>query len=132
MNEIEQLIEKYLDGDTTHAEELQLRQYFARQQEIPEEWKAFSALFSYIDEKEQPRRRTVYLSHHSLWWTAVAAVVVGMVTLVIAWPKGDQAYAVINGQRTTDTEVIMREAELALQMVASDDNETFDALQFMN
>ena len=72
------------------------------------------------------------LSHHSLWWTAVAAVVVGMVILVIAWPKGDQAFAVINGQRTTDTEVIMREAELALQMVASDDNETFDALQFMN
>ena len=52
MNEIEQLIEKYLDGDTTHAEELQLRQFFARQREIPGEWQAVSALFSYIDDKE--------------------------------------------------------------------------------
>lgn len=47
--EIEQLIEKYLDGTTTNAEENRLRRYFAEMpaDDIPEEWRVYKALFAW-------------------------------------------------------------------------------------
>lgn len=47
--ETELLIEKYLDGMTTNAEEDRLRRYFAEMpaEEVPEEWRVYKALFAW-------------------------------------------------------------------------------------
>lgn len=47
--EIEILIEKYLDGMTTNAEENRLRRYFAEvpTDDMPEEWRVYKALFAW-------------------------------------------------------------------------------------
>lgn len=47
--ETEILIEKYLDGMTTNAEEDRLRRYFAEMpaDEVPEEWRVYKALFAW-------------------------------------------------------------------------------------
>lgn len=47
--EIEILIEKYLDGTTTNAEEDRLRRYFAEvpADDVPEEWRVYKALFAW-------------------------------------------------------------------------------------
>lgn len=47
--EIEILIEKYLDGMTTNAEEDRLRRYFAEvpAADVPEEWRVYKALFAW-------------------------------------------------------------------------------------
>lgn len=47
--EIEILIEKYLDGMTTNAEEDRLRRYFAEvpTDDMPEEWRVYKALFAW-------------------------------------------------------------------------------------
>jgi hypothetical protein len=37
-------------------------------------------------------------------------------------------YAVLDGRYTTDADIIAREAEMALQLVAASDEETFDAI----
>lgn len=131
MNDIEQLIEKYLDGDTTHAEEQQLQAYFASHTDIPADWQPYRALFAYVGE-EQAKGKTVNLPHHRLRWAAAAACVATLASLAIAWPQDADSYAVIDGQRTTDSYVVMQEAELALQMVAASDDDTFDALNTLN
>lgn len=47
--ETEILIEKYLDGMTTNAEEDRLRRYFAEvpADDVPEEWRVYKALFAW-------------------------------------------------------------------------------------
>lgn len=58
--EIEQLIEKYLDGMTTNAEEDRLRRYFAEvpADEVPEEWRVYKALFAWETRHATPAAAT--------------------------------------------------------------------------
>lgn len=47
---IQDLLDKYLAGDTSNEEEAELRIYFEEHgDDIPEDWKPYRALFSYID-----------------------------------------------------------------------------------
>lgn len=49
-NAIQDLLDKYLSGDTSNEEEAELRIYFEEHgDDIPEDWKPYRALFSYID-----------------------------------------------------------------------------------
>ena len=45
--EIQTLIDRYLDGETTNDEERRLRQYFAETQLVPPEWRPYKALFAW-------------------------------------------------------------------------------------
>ena len=46
---IQNLLDKYMDGATSNEEEARLRKYFEEHgNDIPEEWKSYRALFSYI------------------------------------------------------------------------------------
>ena len=46
---IQDLLDKYMDGATSNEEEATLRKYFEEHgNDIPEEWKSYRALFSYI------------------------------------------------------------------------------------
>ena len=48
LHEIEQLIARYFEGETTLSEEQQLREFF-RSGNIPEKWKSLEIYFNYID-----------------------------------------------------------------------------------
>jgi len=56
---IKQLLDKYLDGETSSAEERALRGYFTnRDNNIPEEWMPYRALFAYIAEERADAAET--------------------------------------------------------------------------
>lgn len=56
---IKQLLDKYLDGETSSAEERALRGYFTnRDNNIPEEWMPYKALFAYIAEERADAAET--------------------------------------------------------------------------
>lgn len=156
MDEIKALLDRYIDGATTCAEEQQLRQYFRTHADaLPDEWKPLRALFLFVDderealelgeessdsalEAEHPtqtetEQRASFVSirrRARRTWLAVASV--AAVLLLVALPfikgRGHSAYAIIDGQRTNDQEVVMQEAEAALQEVAIDDEDAFGAL----
>ena len=66
--EIEALLDKYMDGDTSANEEQVLRSYFAScGNDIPEEWCIYKALFGYVAEErtrepDSPASTSTWLS----------------------------------------------------------------------
>lgn len=157
MDEIKALLDRYMDGATTCAEEQQLRQYFRTHADaLPDEWKPLRALFLFVDDEREALELGEALTDSVLEaelpmqteteqhvaplvsirrrarrvWLAVASV--AAVLLLVALPfikgRGHSAYAIIDGQRTNDQEVVMQEAEAALQEVAIDDEDAFGAL----
>lgn len=150
--EIEILIEKYLDGMTTNAEEDRLRRYFAEvpTDDMPEEWRVYKALFAWetghvtagdvttrtVAEDKGPtgkaERPAVMRRLNVLLASAAASVVILIVLTVGHIPHTSrQCYAVIDGRVYTDCEFVEREAEEALMLVAGSEDDAFDALQMM-
>lgn len=141
---IKQLLDKYLDGETSSAEERALRGYFTNKgNNIPEEWMPYRALFTYIAEERTDEGETAETidinvnkagkSHRRGWIyaaaTAAAAILIAVV--MISLPRQNDNYAVIDGKVYTNKKVVEDEALKALQMVSSDNDDNFDALKMM-
>ncbi|CCY83945.1 putative uncharacterized protein [Prevotella sp. CAG:1185] len=141
---IKQLLDKYLDGETSSAEERALRGYFTNKgNNIPEEWMPYRALFTYIAEERADEGETAETidinvnkagkSHRRGWIyaaaTAAAAILIAVV--MISLPRQNDNYAVIDGKVYTNKKVVEDEALKALQMVSSDNDDNFDALKMM-
>ncbi|MBO4815057.1 MAG: hypothetical protein J5523_08900 [Muribaculaceae bacterium] len=73
---ISQLIERFMEGQSTLAEEQELAEYFATH-EMSEEWKPLQAMFAYFDAgmplEEKTTRIRVPLAKR-LWWRVAAAI----------------------------------------------------------
>ncbi len=88
-NDIQQLLDRYLEGLTSLEEEDRLADYF-RSHDVPEAWQAYKEMFAYFDagmptgeseEKKRPQRhRTVAL------WTGLAVAAAAALTLFIVRP----------------------------------------------
>lgn len=141
---IKQLLDKYLDGETSSAEERALRGYFTNKgNDIPEEWMPYRALFTYIAEERAGEGETAETidinvnkagkAHRRGWIyaaaTAAAAILIAVV--MISLPRSNDNYAVIDGKVYTNKKVVEDEALKALQMVSSDNDDNFDALKMM-
>lgn len=141
---IKQLLDKYLDGETSSAEERDLRGYFTNKgNDIPEEWMPYRALFTYISEERADEGETAETidinvnkadkAHRRGWIyaaaTAAAAILIAVV--MISLPRSNDNYAVIDGKVYTNKKVVEDEALKALQMVSSDNDDNFDALKMM-
>lgn len=141
---IKQLLDKYLDGETSSAEERALRGYFTNKgNNIPEEWMPYRALFTYIAEERADEGETAETidinvnkagkAHRRGWIyaaaTAAAAILIAVV--MISLPRQNDNYAVIDGKVYTNKKVVEDEALKALQMVSSDNDDNFDALKMM-
>ena len=135
---IKQLLDKYLDGETSSAEERALRGYFTnRDNNIPEEWMPYKALFAYIAEERADAVETAPTADSSLnkarktgrhGWISTAILIA---VVMIALPRQSDNYAVIDGKVYTNKKVVEEEALKALEMVSSDEEDNFGALELM-
>lgn len=144
---IKQLLDKYLDGETPAAEEKALRGYFANgDNNIPEEWLPYRALFAYIAEEQATRaqdtgktdssrngRSKAKTGHRHGWiYTAItAAAAILIAAVMIMLPRQNDNYAVIDGKVYTNKKVVEEEALKALDMVSADEDDSFGALEMM-
>lgn len=137
-NNIKTLIDKYLDGMTTNDEERLLRNYFGNlNNKIPEEWNVYRALFSYEVNQSQPtdisvktmslRSSNKIQSIRKYFITAAACAAIALI-LALSIPDKKQNYAIIDGKKYTNPEIINKQAEAALENVSTNDEETFAAL----
>lgn len=135
---IQQLLDKYLDGDTSIAEEEALRGYFIHGgDDIPEEWRPYKALFTYIVEERADK--TVTSSHvkfkallrYRRVYAAMTAAAALIAVMMISLPHTEKNYAVIDGKVYTDKKIVEDEALKALDMVSSDQDADFSALEMM-
>lgn len=133
---IRKLADKYMDGLTTAAEERQLARLLDDAGgSLPADLRACRAMFAYVAAGRA--RATDHRRHHSrlrlaAWVGAAAAAAATVVAVVVLTsPPTPQSYAVIDGRVVTDPDVVRREAVRALRIVASDDYDTFGALDMM-
>lgn len=140
---IQQLLDKYLDGNTSTAEEEALRGYFTHcGNDIPEEWKTYRALFTYIVEERAGNPvscktttnghvRYKGLLRYRWVYAAMTAAAALIAVIMISLPHNEKNYAVIDGKVYTDRKIVENEALKALDMVSSDKDSDFSALEMM-
>ncbi len=109
LNSIEQLLEKYDNGETSLKEEQQLKAYFA-QDEVAPHLESYKTMFQYFNSTQQeqytkdvplkPRKSYIYQ------WISVAAVAVLMLGIIIP--------SVFGGATLTEDE-LTSEQQMAIQ-----------------
>ena len=142
LHRMEELLERYFEGETSAAEEKQIRAFFASGQ-VPEHWAVYIPLFAYFDEEiernateqnEKPdweiEQVSVSVRYKSRMRTAfyilsgVAACVLAFLSLTRLLYPADSCfcsdnYVVINGRCYTDIHTVRSLAIEALQEVAT-------------
>ena len=127
-HQIEALLDKFMDGQTTVEEEAQLADYF-RTHVVPAEWEDYRDMFGYFDRGmegdlvpvQQPRASLTRLMGHRWWSIAAAAVITAVVggTFMLHRPSTTtpQQPAVIT-QKDNDTLTPPPVVEVASQQLA--------------
>ena len=126
---IEELLERYFEGETSAAEEKQIRAFFASG-EVPEHLAAYAPLFAYFDE-EIERDAEAHRKRAALYlFSGVAACVLALLGVTrLLYPADpcfcSDSYVVINGRCYTDIHKVRSLAIEALQEVATPADDYF-------
>ena len=122
-NNIEEYIHRFMEGETTNAEEQAIYRFF-RTEEVPEHLKPYTDMFTWYEEgmpeeelskpKTQPLWKRIPLE---IWSTGIAAMLVVGIGLGIVLSFGDNqhedwscyegSYVEVDGKRITDIETIL-------------------------
>lgn len=134
-SKIEILIEKYFQGESTTAEEMELQHYFSST-EVSPDLKRYQPLFSYLsNEKQQVFKPEIKLESKKAlnkWWSIAASIVVllgigtyGYLNLKTTEPKQDLG--------TFDNpEVAFVATQKALSVLSTHINTGFESMQYIN
>ncbi|MDR2969516.1 MAG: hypothetical protein LBV32_07935 [Tannerellaceae bacterium] len=136
MKEIEELLEKYFEGETSSAEEKMLREYFTSG-EVAEHLRIHAPLFLYFKEeigKENvtaPEIKTPQARKVLLWVSGVAAAILLLLGIGQVYVfRGDlycsDNYVVINGRCYTDPHTVREHALNALQEVSATEKDAVE------
>ncbi len=111
---IEKLLEKYLNAETTIAEEKELKNYFSQGNVAPH-LEEYETLFGYFSTSKNERfTKTIQLKSRKLnWkWLSVAASIVLLVSVYTGYQKNQERKA----------EKIMADTQMALGMLSANLN----------
>lgn len=127
---IEKLIEKYENAETSLQEEQVLKNYF-QQDNIPVQWLEYKAMFSYFNESSAERfTKTIPLkTRKSYWkWASVAAAAVLLVS-IYSINRSDS----ISEQEQEEARLAYQETQKAFQLISQNlnkgENVAFAGLQ---
>lgn len=127
MKQIEKLIEKFMNAETTLQEEQTLYTYF-KKKDIPEELEEYREFFLTLGEVAPaiPKAKTVWL-RKPLRWVAAASILLVLGGASLWGLQKDQkeepvCYLKINGKVITDKEVVLKhmEEKMALLMLSEE------------
>ena len=134
---IRELLDRYLDGESTQEELGQLREYFAGTSDIPADLIPYAQMFALIEEK-QPTPTVEALNRFSeermpaprrqrnfLWPLLAAACITAFAVIFLTPPKQEEnlAIAYVDGKMLTDEATVMQMGQEALQEIFSNGNE---------
>lgn len=126
MEDIDKILEKYFEGETSLEEESTLRNYF-RQPDIEEKYKIYTPIFNFFSEerkeftKEKTKRRIPLYT-----WIAVAASLLLIISIKFIYdtsPKEENTLVYIDGQKVTDTYTINTEALNSIENISELDED---------
>lgn len=139
---IDELLDKYFEGETSCEEERELRHFFTKE-EVPEGLQIYRPLFAYLDQEvastaereegpqEQPaeRRSRPYRLLYTVSGIAAGLLLLfGIGRMVFPLSTAPENYVVIDGKRYTDEKLVQAKALEALQNVGFTDEDLHDLL----
>ena len=135
LHKIEELLEKYFDGETSIAEESQLQSYFASN-DVAQHLEQYKPLFGYfsIAKQESFKQQIAPLpvednKRRSAWLSVAASVVVLL-------GAGTFAYFSQTSQKEDlgtydDPEIALRETQKALSLLSAQVNKGVESVQYI-
>ena len=142
---IDELLDKYFEGETSCEEERELRRFFT-EEEVPEHLQTYRPLFAYLNReatsmaepteeksvttesaKEVPAQRKPFRLYRTFY--AVSGIAAGLLLLLGVPLSGvHENYVVIDGQRYTDEKLVEAKALEALQNASFTDEDLSNLL----
>lgn len=145
--DIQHLIDKYFDGESSAEEEKILRRSFT-QEDLPEELKVYASLFHFLDdeatalailneirsEEKRPVRRRL-LSLRNLRTIAAVAATLLIAVLLLSRPDRKPAltgsYVWVDGKQITDPAIVRKYAEASFGKIQPESDIIEDQLRFI-
>lgn len=137
---IEELLNKYFEGETSCDEERELRRFFTRGI-VPEHLEMYRPLFAFLEaEKQQvqttieeavPKRKTPLRRRILYGLSGIAAglvLLLGVAGTIRHFTPRPENYVIIDGKQYTDAKLVQEQALAAFQEVSFSQEEVFDIL----
>lgn len=140
---IEELLNKYFEGETSCDEERQLQQFFT-QGMVPEHLEMYRPLFAFFKEEKQqqsateatpeqkaPKRKTPFRRRILYSLSGIAAglvLLLGIAGTIRHFTYQPENYVIIDGKQYTDAELVREQALTAFQEVSFSQEEVLDVL----
>lgn len=144
---IDELLNKYFEGETSCEEERELRRYFTETDKLPEHLQTYRPLFTYLEQEananaktektlqpQPPSRKPARLRRMLYVWSGIAAGVLllaGVAQMLSPLPDTPESFVIIDGKRYTDKKLAEAKAQEAMQIAGFTD-EYLDGLLFGN
>ncbi len=125
LSKIEILLEKYFQGETSIAEEKELRSYFSNQNVAPhlEQYRAMFGFFTQAKQQEFTKEIPLKTKKSKIMWLSIAATIVVMLGLSTFYMLNDDEIHVNGELGTYDSpEVAFIETQKALALISSNVN----------
>lgn len=138
---IDELLNKYFEGETSCDEERDLRRFFTEKQ-VPEDLEMYRPLFVCLDEEakahqshqhevKEVNKQLSYRRHLYYIMGSIAAgllLLIGVANLYQNVWTAPSDYVIINGKRYTDAKTIREQALSAFQDVQMSQDEVLDLM----
>lgn len=131
MKDIDKIIEKYFDGETSLSEEKMLRNYFM-QAHIEERHKVYVPMFNFFSEERQEASPQKVKKKHPLYtWAAIAASIVLIAVIKFTYTPAEsvpsQSLVYINGKEISDISTINDQALISIKNVSEVDEDVLNS-----
>ena len=125
---MESLIEKYLEGETSLAEEKELKAYFASEDVAPghEEYQSLFGFFAQERQKTYPLREQKKSPKRKYAWWSIAASIAIIVGIFLFKPASPQDLGAIE-----DPELAMQKTKEVLHLIAQQMNTGKEGLVYL-
>ena len=143
---IDELLDKYFEGETSCEEERELRRFFT-EEEVPEHLQTYRPLFAYLNReatsmaepteeksvttesaKEVPAQRKPFRLYAVSGIAAGLLLLLGVAKIIFPLSGVPENYVVIDGQRYTDEKLVEAKALEALQNASFTDEDLSNLL----
>jgi uncharacterized protein HemX len=134
LNNIEQLLEQYFDGNTTLEQEKQLINYFSSANVAPQ-LQQYKPLFDFYsnEQKAISKKETVLKSNNNFAWMAMAASIVLLVGIASFYLFKNPKSKLEEGFGTYENpETAFLETQKALQMISTNVNIGIKSVAYIN
>ena len=134
LNKIERLLSRYEEGETTLAEEKELRKYFS-QEEIPEHLEAYALLFKFQSQQIKTtftENEPIELErkNYRFAWTSIAAVIIVALGLFY-FNQSQPSLTTTEMSSVTEQEQALEKTKQTLKMVSAIMNEGTSDLVYL-